>query len=92
MLAQVAIIADCHALQVGEIHVEAGESRVFQNFQAAAALVFHDGTGAITIAGASHAIGAGTVELVCPGETCVISAVQRLHAFLIVPKDKDGRS
>jgi uncharacterized protein (DUF2249 family) len=87
---QVDIVADSHALQVGELRLQAGESRTFDSFLAAAALVFHQGKGTINIAGCLHAIAAGTVELVCPGEPCTISATQNLHAFLILSKKPDS--
>ncbi|HEY9179110.1 MAG TPA: hypothetical protein VIO32_00220 [Candidatus Baltobacteraceae bacterium] len=86
------VVADCHALQVGELRVKAGESRAFDTFQGTAALVFHQGAGGIDIGGCSHAVAAGTVELVCPGERCTIYAAQDVHAFLIVCKDEDGGS
>lgn len=85
---QFAVIADCHALQVGELHVKAGESRALETLPEAAAIVFHEGKGTINIAGCSHEISAGTVELVCFGERCTIFAAQDLHAFLVLSKDE----
>jgi uncharacterized protein (DUF2249 family) len=89
---QVDIVADCHALQVGELRVKAGENRTFDALRAAAALVFHEGSGSINIAGCVHTISAGTVELVYPGEACTISASQDVHAFLVVLKEQGGAS
>lgn len=89
---RVDIVADCHALLVGEFRVKGGENRALGTFSAAAALVFHEGEGTVNIAGCSHAIAAGTVEIVCPGEACTISAAQDVRAFLVLCKDGDGAS
>lgn len=86
------IVADCQALQVGEIRVKAGQNRTLETLTTAAALVFHEGKGFVNITGCSHAIAAGTVELVCPGEACTISAVQDVHAFLVISKGEDNAS
>jgi uncharacterized protein (DUF2249 family) len=80
------VVADCHALQVGEIRLKTGESRAFETLPTAAAVIFHQGKGTIIIAGCSHAVAPGTVELVCPGEACTISAAQDIHAFLVSSK------
>lgn len=83
------MLADCHALQVGEVRVEAGSSRSFDSFGGTAALVFHRGEGTVKISGCSHAAQAGTVELVCPGEPCTIAATQDVYAFLVIAKDEE---
>lgn len=87
---QVDVVADCHALQVGELRLQAGQRRVFETLASPTAFVFHQGTGTMQIAGCSHAIAAGTVELVCPGEPCTICAVQDVHAFLVTVKDEEA--
>ena len=89
---QIDVVADCHALQVGEFCVKSGESRAFDRLPAAAALVFHEGKGVVSIAGCSHAIAAGTVELLCPGEPCAICATEDVRAFLITCKNEDRAS
>lgn len=86
---RVDVVADCHALLVGEFRVKGGGDRALGTFSAASALVFHEGEGTINIAGCSHAIAAGTVEIVCPGEACTIFATQDVRAFLIVCKGAD---
>ena len=87
---QIDIVADCHAMQVGEIRIKAGERRTFETLPAAAAVIFHRGEGTMNIAGCSHAVAPGTVELVCPGEPCSISAAQDVQAFLVISKDEDN--
>lgn len=87
---QVDIVADCHALQVCALRVKAGQRRAFQTFRAASALVFHKGKGTVNIAGCSHEVAAGAVEIVCRGEACRIYAAQEIHAFLVLMKDQDA--
>src|SRR5689334_8712335 len=87
---QVYVVADCHALQVRELRLQAGQRLEFETLMSPTAFVFHQGTGTMQIAGCSHAIAAGTVELVCPGEPCTICAVQNVHAFLVTVKDKEA--
>lgn len=84
---QIDVLADCHALRVGDVRIEAGRSFSFDSFEGTAALLVFDGDGIIAISGCSHTLKSGAVELICPGEPCTISAITSVHAYLVIAKD-----
>lgn len=84
----IALLADCQSLQVGELWIAAGSTESFDAFDGAAALIFTGGEGRAIISGCAHSLEEGSVELVCPGESCAMAAVRDIHAYVVITKER----
>jgi uncharacterized protein (DUF2249 family) len=80
------LLADSPGLRIAQIRVPAGAKERVMNFAGGAALIFDEGAGMLEVSGRRRAIAAGTVEIVCPGETCTVSAATELHAYVAIAK------
>lgn len=81
------LLADGPGLRVAQIRVPAGTKDRMITFPGSAALIFDEGAGMLEVSGRRRAVAAGTVEIVCPGETCSISAATELHAYVAIAKE-----
>lgn len=80
------LLADSPGLWIAQVRVPAGGTKREMKFAGSAALIFDEGAGLLEVSGHRRAIAAGTVEVVCPGETCAISAATELHAYVAIAK------
>jgi uncharacterized protein (DUF2249 family) len=80
------LIADCQALQVAIVRLDGGSARRFEPRKASMALIVHSGKGAIAISGSQRDVTDGGVEILCPGESCTISAVTALQIYVVLTK------
>lgn len=85
---QTSLLADCRALRVEEIRIAAGRSEAFEAPDGIAALLFAAGEGSIVISGCAHVVQGGSVEIVCLGEPCTISASRDIHAYAVIAKEQ----
>ena len=85
---QISLLADCRALRVEEIRIAAGRSEAFEAPDGIAALLFAAGEGSIVISGCAHVVQGGSVEVVCLGEPCTISASRDIHAYVVIAKEQ----
>jgi hypothetical protein len=87
-VAQIELLADCQTLRVGEIRIAGGRSETLELFAGAAALLFAGGEGRVVISDCAHNVQGGSVELVCLGESCTISASRDIHAYVVIAKEQ----
>jgi uncharacterized protein (DUF2249 family) len=81
------LLADSLTLRVGQIRVPAGVTTGVMNFTGSAVLIFDEGTGVLEISSRPRPVAAGTLEIICPTETCTISASTALHAYVAIAKE-----
>jgi uncharacterized protein (DUF2249 family) len=80
------LLADSPGLRIAQIRVPAGGTKREMGFAGGAALIFDEGAGLLEVSGRRSAIAVGTVEIVCPGERCTVSAATDLHAYVAMVK------
>lgn len=81
------LLADTQALSVSTIDVKAGTPTDIGELGGTAALIVRDGEGDVEISGRTHRVSAGTVEMICPGESCLITPRTDLHAYVAIAKE-----
>jgi len=82
------LIADCQELQVAAVRLDSGTTRRFEPFKGSMALIVGNGEGAIAISGARREVADGSVEILCPGESCTISAATALQIYVVITKSE----
>ena len=80
------LIADCQALQVAIVRLEGGSTQRFEPRKGSMALIVHGGEGSIAISGSRRDVTDGGVEILCPGESCTISAATQLQIYVVITK------
>lgn len=81
------LLADTQALSVSMIEVKAGAQTDIGKLGGTSALIFCDGQGEVEIAGCTHSVSSGAVEVICPGESCRIIPLTDLHAYVAIAKE-----
>lgn len=82
------LLADCPSLLVGSVRLPAGSSRRFEGQSESMALIVRKGKGSISILGSRRDVTEGTVEMLCPSDSCTISATTELQIYVIVTKKR----
>jgi uncharacterized protein (DUF2249 family) len=81
------LLADSPEFRIARIRVPAGTTRDMMKCTSAMALIFDEGVGMLEVSGRRpRAIAAGTVEVLCFGETCALLASTELHAYVAITK------
>lgn len=86
------LLADGPGLRIAQIRVLAGTKGRIMTFPGSAALIFDQGAGMLEVSGRRRAVAVGIVEMVCPGETCSISAATELHAYVAIATEPANTS
>lgn len=82
------LVADCKSLQVGIACIDAGRTQRFGPASCSMAMIVHRGQGWVDLPASRREIAVGGVEILCPGESCTISAATALQVYVVVTKDK----